>query len=140
MATKYKAIKVDGVKHDEHRYLMEQHVGRKLNSNELVHHLNENSRDNRIENLTIMSRSEHARLHGKEYGFSEKARAARVKKIKEEGHPKLRKLSNDDVRYIRQNYIPRDKEFGERALARKYGLGHSSLNRIINKQCYKNVD
>ena len=51
-----------------------------------------------------------------------------------------RKLSNDDVRYIRQNYIPRDKEFGERALARKYGLGHSSLNRIINKQCYKNVD
>ena len=24
MATKYKAIKVDGVKHDEHRYLMEQ--------------------------------------------------------------------------------------------------------------------
>ena len=48
MATKYKAIKVDGIKHDEHRYLMEQHVGRKLNSNELVHHLNENSRDNRI--------------------------------------------------------------------------------------------
>ena len=47
-----------------------------------------------------MSRSEHARLHGKEYGFSEKARAARVKKIKEEGHPKLRKLSNDDVRAI----------------------------------------
>lgn len=38
MATKYKAIKVDGIKHDEHRYLMEQHVGRKLNSNELVHH------------------------------------------------------------------------------------------------------
>ena len=32
MATKYKAIKVDGIKHDEHRYLMEQHVGRKLNS------------------------------------------------------------------------------------------------------------
>lgn len=47
----------------QHRIIMETHVGRKLNFNEVVHHINGNRTDNRIENLKIMDRAKHARMH-----------------------------------------------------------------------------
>ena len=46
-----------------HRLIMEEHLGRKLDANEVVHHINGNTRDNRIENLVVMSRGEHSKLH-----------------------------------------------------------------------------
>ena len=51
-----------------HRVLLENHLGRLLNSNEIVHHVNENKRDNSIENLQIMNSSQHARLHMQKKG------------------------------------------------------------------------
>lgn len=46
-----------------HVILMENKIGRKLNQNECVHHINHNRSDNRIKNLKLMNRSEHSRLH-----------------------------------------------------------------------------
>lgn len=46
-----------------HRYIMEQHIGRPLLSSEIVHHINEDKLDNRIENLQIVSRREHNIIH-----------------------------------------------------------------------------
>ena len=47
----------------EHRIEMEKHIGRKLRKEEIVHHVNRNRLDNRIENLEIMTPGEHSRLH-----------------------------------------------------------------------------
>lgn len=52
----------------EHRVVMENHLCRLLNSDEVVHHKNENKKDNRVTNLQVMSKEEHARLHGKSKG------------------------------------------------------------------------
>ncbi|RTL03803.1 HNH endonuclease [Candidatus Dependentiae bacterium] len=51
----------------EHVYLAEKHIlKRKLKKNEVVHHINKIRTDNRLENLQVMTRSEHAALHAKE--------------------------------------------------------------------------
>ncbi len=63
---KYKSITVNGKRFREHRWIMEQHVGRKLHSWEHVHHINGESLDNRIENLVILSNAEHQKIHIKE--------------------------------------------------------------------------
>ena len=139
MATKYKAIKVDGTKHDVHRYIMEQHLGRKLRSDEHVHHLNEDPRDNRIENLVVMDRAEHARMHQ----TGRKASEATKKKLSERmmGRPNVacQKLTESEVHFIRDNYTPYDKELGARALAKRFNISHPSIVRIARGDRYATI-
>lgn len=42
---------------------MEQYLGRKLRPDEIVHHIDGNKLNNNIENLKIMTRGEHSKLH-----------------------------------------------------------------------------
>jgi len=47
----------------EHRLVAEKKIGRQLRGGEVVHHINGDKRDNRPENLKVMSTPEHSKLH-----------------------------------------------------------------------------
>ena len=47
----------------QHRWIMENHINRTLKEDEVVHHINGNCTDNRIENLQVMKFGEHSTYH-----------------------------------------------------------------------------
>ena len=49
------------------------------------------------------------------------------------------KLTEEDVIYIRKNYINRDKNFGCRALGRKFNVAHTIISRIVNNIYWKHI-
>lgn len=54
----------------EHRYVVECAIGRFLESNEVVHHINEVKTDNRLGNLYLCTPEEHVRIHNRQSKFS----------------------------------------------------------------------
>ena len=59
----YVILCFDGKVIREHRHIMEQAIGRKLSTDEIVHHKDGNRLNNSLDNLEILSRSDHARMH-----------------------------------------------------------------------------
>src|SRR5689334_19132229 len=53
----------DGTRILEHRWVMEQVLGRKLRSDEQVHHKNHDRLDNHPENLEVVTSAEHGKRH-----------------------------------------------------------------------------
>lgn len=55
----------------------------------------------------------------------------------------LRKSSNltlEDVKHIREIYIPSNREYGARALSKKFGVAHTTILDIVHGKSYKNID
>ena len=59
----YKRIRIDGIACLTHRHLMEEHIGRKLTSKEVVHHIDGDKANNILSNLKLMSVGAHVSLH-----------------------------------------------------------------------------
>lgn len=71
----------------EHRFLMEQRLGRPLRAGEVVHHINANPSDNRIENLTLYPSSrEHLRA-----AHSRRSKPRDVADVMESSHASSRR-------------------------------------------------
>jgi hypothetical protein len=77
----YVMLTIDGREIEEHRYVMEQELGRPLEDWEEVHHKNEVKHDNRPENLVLTNKWTHKKLHATFRSESEKE-CSRCRKVK----------------------------------------------------------
>lgn len=68
----------------DHRALMAIHLGRPLGDSEVVHHRNGDKSDNRIENLEIISASDHTVFHMTELAEENRRLVARVEELEKE--------------------------------------------------------
>lgn len=131
---KYKSLKIKGSRIDEHRKIVQDLIGRKLSKNEVVHHINGDKSDNRIENLQILSRSEHAKLHLKNRKLGDITKKKISNKLKGKPRPNARKLSIEKVEFIKNHYIPRDKKFGARALSRMFNISKCAILNCLKRE------
>ncbi len=67
MTYRYLTVKVNGKTMLKHRHLMEKHLGRALVAGEQVHHKDENTRNNDIKNLEVLTAAQHMAQHKQKY-------------------------------------------------------------------------
>lgn len=70
----YKKTSVNGISKLKHRAIMEEALGRELLTTEIVHHINRDPTDNRLENLQVLSHKEHIAIHREDIIHSTLAR------------------------------------------------------------------
>jgi len=49
------------------------------------------------------------------------------------------KLTEEQIKWIRDNYIPRHKEFGGISLTKKFGVKKAQISRIVKNETWKHI-
>lgn len=110
----------------EHRQIMEAHLGRALSPDEIVHHINHDKTDNRIENLTVMSRAEHMKVHaGDVQAACLAAYKPRPQKLTAEMIPKIRELAANGEKHV--------------AIAKQFGVTPTNISLIVKGRIWTHV-
>ena len=95
-------------------------------SKPLVNHIDGDKLNNNLDNLEWVTYQENS-IHAYETGLMNiRAGFDHTSSI----------LTPDEVKYIRENYLPRDREFGARAIARRFNISHSTVLDVVNNIRY----
>lgn len=111
-----------------HRLVAEAFIDNPENK-ETVNHIDGNKMNNNVNNLEWATRNEQMQ-HAYKHGLKKPVRGCL-----QGNHV----LSEKDVIEIRSIYIARDKQFGMRALARKYNVSEPTIDKCVRYKSYLNV-
>jgi hypothetical protein len=133
----YQAIKVDGKKIDLHRFLGEQIIGRPLEDDEVVHHVDGNIQNNTPENLQVMLRKDHSKMHNVGKSMSEKSKAILSAINMDKPNYSGRKLTDEEARAV---FKLRNFGMTFRAIGKELGISHHCVMDIYYGKYYKNIN
>ena len=94
-----------------------------------VNHKDGNKLNNNANNLEWITNQENI-IHARDNGM--------LHPLAGEQH-RFSKLTEEDVRYIRTHYIPKDETYGCKALAKKFNVDHSTISEIYHRKAWKHV-
>lgn len=92
---------------------------------ETINHIDGVKTNNNIENLEYATRSENMK-HAYSMGLKKRVMSACI-------------LSDEQVKEIRSIYIPKHKEYGMGALAKKYNVSNSTIDKLVRGKTYKHL-
>ena len=137
----YKRMRKDGGFIDKHRLIMEEHLGRKLKPNELVHHKDGDPTNDIIKNLELTTRRTHTREHALNGDYHKFTKEDRVKGAKINSANKRAKRQNGDSYLCHKcNTMKHKSEYGKNKTCWN-GLQHwcKECMSIYHKRRYASV-
>lgn len=111
-----------------HRVVAETFIPNPNNLPE-VNHKDGNKSNNQVSNLEWCTGAENMK-HASENGLL---------RPKHGENATWAKLTDEAVQYIRDNYVPYSKEFGTRALGRKFGVDHDTIRSVLKNETWTHV-
>lgn len=94
-----------------------------------VNHIDGNKQNNSLENLEWVTNRENIK-HAYKLGLADPLTWNRRNNAK---------LTDEEVRFIRKNYIPYDKKHGTHGLGRKFNMHPETIRQLLNYETYKDV-
>lgn len=119
---RYKAVKIAGKKYDQHRIIAgAENMGRDI----VVHHKDGDKANNAPDNLEVITRSEHCRLHG--FGIGIRPKSMQIFAPNENGRAICRKCNRE----LPWEMFLRDKNayYGRRSMCRECASNEKKKRR-----------
>jgi hypothetical protein len=162
MPQRYRKVKVNGKTRQLSRHLMEQHLGRRLDRAELVHHKNHDKLDDRIDNYELTNAQAHSQHHNQKHPITKpcvicgrafapqptkraskvtcspechRARRAQATAAQMAAAPPVfAKLTHELADQIRERYAAGG--ISQRALGLEFGVHHSQVGAIVRGEAW----